>query len=302
MEQRTPEWHEARRTRITASEAGSLLGLNPYTSAKAARKAWIAKYRGAPPKDLSRVPDVQRGVELEAAILDGVEFEYDETVLQDAGREHELWLWASGDGWMDVDPDGRFCVEAKAPRKFFDPSDRPDYLLQLWIQMVAYEADFGVLAQGVEVEGRSHGMGVMELQIESGCYSFDELAAEIDKHTDGTNPLILLKALWEEMVREASEEPQQAAEAPEGFEDASTYYLTAKIAYDEAKARLDEAKAAVLAVTQNSPAIGERLQVIESTRQGGVNYKALNQAHPEIDLDQFRSAPTTYLQIREVKR
>lgn len=291
MEQRTPEWHAARRTRITASEAGSLLGLNPYTSAKQARKEWIAKYNGAPPRDLSGVPDVQRGVELEAAILDGVESEYDETVLQDAGREHELWLWASGDGWMDVDPDGRFCVEAKAPRKFFDPSDRPDYLLQLWVQMVVYEADFGILAQGVEEGGG--------LQIESGCYSFDDLASEIDKHTDGTNPLILLKALWEEMVREASEEPQEAFSTPE-WDKAETAYAVAKSAHDVAKATLDEAKAALLAACDNQEVQGRLFQTVSGTRKGNVNWRKV-QADTGLDLDQYRAEPTTYIQIREVK-
>jgi hypothetical protein len=288
MEQRSDAWHEARRGVINASEAGSLLGLNPYTSAKAARKAWIARRDGKRDKDIGHLPDVRRGIDLEPAILNKIEHGLDIIVQQDGGRgvgdgSDDYWLRASADGYDDL-----HVVEVKAPRKIFNLEDRPDYALQVYLQMICYEKDLGIFAQGVE-------MGPMQdLFTDSRVVTKKELLDIIGI----PDPVKVLHALWMTMM---DEDAPEAAVAPEGFEDASSYYLTAKAGYTAAKELLDEAKAALLAVTNNSEAVGERLQVVEQTRQGSVNMKALTKDHPEIDLDQYRGEPTIYLTIREVK-
>jgi len=288
MEQRSDDWHAERAGKINASEAGALLGLCPYKSAKSARKEWIARNNGQRDRDISHLPDVKRGVELEGEILDRLEQLNDLVIEQDGGRVWRDIFRASADGFTDFS--GPTVVEVKAPRQFFNLADRLDYQMQMLLQCHAYDATGAIFAQGVVEE-----MGRIAIRDE--YISRQDLQNNIEREI-GDDPIEVLGRLYDAM---SSETPPEAADAPEGFEDASTYYLMQKQAYAAAKAALDEAKAALLAVTNNSAAVGERLQVIESTRQGSVNMKALSQAHPEIDLDQYRSAPTTYLQIREVK-
>ena len=293
MEQRDESWHAERAGKINASEAGALLGMSPYTSAKAARKRWIEEGRGMR-RDFDSF-DMRRGRDLEALILNGVEQVFGEIIMQDAGRLHQGWLRASADGWIDFSDDARCMVEVKAPRKFFDANDRPDYLLQLYLQMVCYKAQHGILVQGVEVDGH------MELRGEGMMYSLDELAAVIDQYTDGTPPLVSLFKLHAEMAAEAAQDAPEVEEAPEAFEVLQVAYLTAKQALVGAQNLVDEIKEQLLEACDHQPVVGTRLQVIEATRQGSVNYKALSKAHPEVDLDEYRGKPSTYYTIKEMK-
>lgn len=281
MEQKSEAWHAARRGKINASGAGALLGLSKYTSAKAARKKWVAVSHGEAEPDLSFSPDVQRGVELEPAILDKLEASLGTLIQQDGGRVYQDWMRASADGFDDT-----HVFEVKAPRQFFELADRPDYALQLYLQMVAYGMKVGVFAQGVVVGG--------ELEVRLGKYTRPELKDIIGI----PYPVKVLKVLWEEMK---AEEPQEAAEAPEAFESLQDSYLIAKRALADAQAVVDDFKAKLLAACDNHAVVGSKLQVIESTRKGSVNYRALTKDHPELDLDQYRGEPTTSLSIREVK-
>ena len=47
-EQRTPEWFAQRRGRITASNVGALLGMNPYRTKTEAIRAMILEWQGLP--------------------------------------------------------------------------------------------------------------------------------------------------------------------------------------------------------------------------------------------------------------
>lgn len=284
MEQRTEEWHEARRTRISASEAGALLGLSPYRNARSARADWFKKYRGEV-RDLSRIPDVQRGVELEGEILDRTEELLDIVIQQDGGRPYMDWLWASADGWTEA-AGLTLMVEVKAPREFFEPDLRLDYLLQLYLQCIVYGAAGGYLVQGVVEE-----MG--RIAIREKHYSIGELERLFP------SAMADLHALWLEMVDNPEPEPE-AAGAPDEFEALQTRYLVAKEAHAASQAALDEVKALLLEACHNQPVKGSRLQVIEQTRQGSVDWREL-QRSTGVDVDKFRGNPSTYLTIREVK-
>ena len=51
--QRTAEWLESRRGRITGSQAGALLGLSPHQTQAQAIRAWVRNAKGAE----SEIPD-----------------------------------------------------------------------------------------------------------------------------------------------------------------------------------------------------------------------------------------------------
>jgi hypothetical protein len=289
MDQRTKDWHEARKGKVNASEAGGLLGISKYKSAKQARKEWVARQHGEPPKDLSGNPDVRRGVELEPPILDKLETQRNTIIHQDGGREWGDIFRASADGWYERDDGKVVVVEVKAPRAFFKWDDRPDYLLQALIQCHAYGADGALLGQGVINEE-------MELQVEAQFFDISLLHAIVQQAVKG-DPVWLLQELHGEMV---DEEPEQVAEASEEFTELQDHYLIAKRAMDDAKKVLDEVKARLLAACENQPVKGDKLQVVEATRQGAVDWRKV-QAELGVDLDQYRGKPSIYLTVRETK-
>ena len=50
MEQRTPEWYEARKGRITASSVGAILGLSPHAKPDDVMRRMIREYQGLEPE------------------------------------------------------------------------------------------------------------------------------------------------------------------------------------------------------------------------------------------------------------
>lgn len=59
IDQRTPEWHAWRREGLTATEARTILGQDPYSSLEA---LWCKKMGLEPERDLSSIPAVQYGI------------------------------------------------------------------------------------------------------------------------------------------------------------------------------------------------------------------------------------------------
>lgn len=278
--QRSPEWFEARRTRVTASEAAGLLGFSKYTSAAGARRAWIAKYRGAV-KDFDNA-HMARGRRLEPLIMEEIERLDGCLLMQDGGRPHDDWLWASADAWADGTAHG---YEIKAPASLFEAEDREDYLLQMYIQAIVYRWDTVELVQGVEF-----GDG---LELKRNPYTTDQLSRRFP------DVLTKLHALHTEMVAEAQQEPEDTSINTEAWNEAEAAYVVAKESSDQAKAVLDEAKERLMVACEGKPARGSMLQVIEQTRQGTVDTKKLAK-DAGLDLDAYRGEPTTFLTIRSI--
>ena len=281
MEQKSDAWHEERRQYINASEAGGLLGLSPYTSASAAEKAWVRKFHGHRTNFSS--PDMDRGNRLEPVALEAYEEGHNVIVLQDGGRTHAGWLRASADGWVDGESRG---VEVKAPRKFFNPDDRLDYLLQMFLQGIAYEWDRVTMVQIVE-NGSD-----LSVELKETGYSMDELHA---KFPDALNQL---SAMWSRLTKAPPPE-EETVFTSEEWEIAQSRYTSAKLAADEAKAAADEARDALLEAAGHEPVRGDRWMVVEATRTGSLNANKLATDHPEIDLNAYRGAPTTSLSVRK---
>ena len=60
MEQRTEEWFEARKLRLTGSRIGAILGLSPWQTPDDVLRAMVREYHGAPSEFVDN-PAVQHG-------------------------------------------------------------------------------------------------------------------------------------------------------------------------------------------------------------------------------------------------
>lgn len=107
MEQRTQEWLDARKRRVTASIAGAVLGLAPYMTRKDAMKTMlgISEFKGNVATDYGNFHEYGAAWDIE--IETGL---FIEKTGFHVHPEHD-WLGASPDGFIGDD----MCVEIKCP-------------------------------------------------------------------------------------------------------------------------------------------------------------------------------------------
>ena len=120
MKQRSEEWFDARKNRLTASDFASACGWNKF---KSRQKLWEEK-TGARESDPIN-EDMQRGIDLEQSGIDALEVETGliaESIGFQVHRNHE-WLGASPDGIIGKD----FVIEVKSPRVLH--KEIPDYYI-----------------------------------------------------------------------------------------------------------------------------------------------------------------------------
>jgi putative phage-type endonuclease len=147
----TPEWHAARAQGIGASDASSVLGLNPY---KSALRLWGEKTGRLIPPNLDDNENVMRGVALETPIAEAFAAQSGLIIepcglLFQADAPHEFIL-ATPDFTVNA-ARTVIPVEIKAPaahnRKLWQ-SPPPMYEAQVRQQMFVMDAPYGILVAG----------------------------------------------------------------------------------------------------------------------------------------------------------
>lgn len=140
IEQRTPEWHEARKGRVTGSSVGGILGLSPYATRDSVLRAMVRESLGAPSEFPSPDPaPVAWGKAMEATAIADFEMATSEAVTPAPFVPYEDWLGASPDGYVT---DGRlievkcpFYIRNDQPPSFKSIDDQPHYMAQMQVQM-----------------------------------------------------------------------------------------------------------------------------------------------------------------------
>lgn len=278
--QHSPEWHAHRAAHFNASEAGAVMGCNPWQPRNPSELFDLKTGALVIPE----TPAMRRGTELEpearavaeqvtglvftpavqarerySASLDGIDFS-DTTALEIKCPGEKSPLWQVTDG---------ASLKATAP--------------YYWWQLVhqQYVAGFSCVWFMVYSPERHIIFPV----------SADELAADRDA----------LLAAWEAFGKalDAGERPEDERTDAEWLAAAADY-LDAKDAMERATADLEkcleDAKTRLLSLAGNAPAKGGGVSVIRSTRKGSIDEKAAKAAG--VDLSQYRKPDTTYLSVR----
>lgn len=152
IEQRTPEWYAARKGRVTASNVGAILGLDPYRNADDVLRAMVREYHGAE-REFTGNAATEWGTANEALAKAAFELEYGVTVEHASfvvHPEHD-WLGASPDGIIN----GKTLLEIKCPYGLrneplpsFKPiSEQPHYYAQMQVQMACTGAEICIFIQ-----------------------------------------------------------------------------------------------------------------------------------------------------------
>ena len=141
MEQRSKEWFEARKGRITGSIAGAILGLNPYMKPSDVMRNMVREWHGAEREFKGNIA-TDYGTANEQTAISSLEMFHLDQPVEETGfhvhPEHD-WLGASPDGFIGEDGIAEikcpFGQRGKELPEFKSLTDQPHYFAQVQIEM-----------------------------------------------------------------------------------------------------------------------------------------------------------------------
>ena len=140
MEQRSIEWFEARKGRITASSVGAILGFAPHATRADVMRRMVRETLGAENEFQGNIA-TEYGVNNEAGALIEFEMETGLDVRAVGFVTREDWAWGTPSGFIGLDEGLEikcpFGLRDDAAPKFKTLDDQPHYLAQvqfsLWV-------------------------------------------------------------------------------------------------------------------------------------------------------------------------
>ena len=156
MEQRSEEWFQQRKGRITGSRVGAILGLSPWQKPIDVLRAMVREYHGAPSEFLGSVATDHGNNNEQRALL---------AFMRESGLEVEQCGFFPYGELMGASPDGLTSdggvLELKVPfglrneqaAKFKPLADQPHYACQVQMEILAAGRAHAYFAQYVAPKG-----------------------------------------------------------------------------------------------------------------------------------------------------
>lgn len=284
-QQRTEEWFEKRRGRITGSNVGAILGLSKFMKPEDVMRNMVRDWHNYPTEFKGNVA-TDYGTYNEPIAITDYEQETKNTVIATGFHEYDTWLGASPDGL--VDEDGLIEVKCpygmrdKNPTEFISIDYQTHYWLQIQIQLFVTGREWCHFYQW-----SAHGEMLETVR-------FNPLA--IDKY------LPELRAFYDKYLveREAPacikylEDKRQQLQCEAMLE----LYLAAteEIKKLEATRKDILAEIVTLAGGKDSEIAGHKLTQVH--RDGAISYaKAIKELLPDADLTEYQSPPSSYWRL-----
>ena len=281
MEQRSTEWHNARKGRVTGSIVGAILGLAPYMTRDQAMRSMVRAYHGAEREFTGNIA-TEYGTAMEQEAIESFEFKNGLTVQKSPFVPFEDWLGASPDGYIGNDD----LIEVKCPfglRKDETPQfksiwDQPHYYAQIQIQLYVTGRSGCFFWQG-----SAHGDALEYVMLDQEWLDqnlpvlrqfYAEYLSELD-NPEHLEPL--RKEINTQDARRLLDEYDQLSEA-----------------IDNATERRKEVMTTLqdMAGGNNALIWGRKLTKVEKV--GPVKYADVVKKHlPELDLEPYRGKPST---------
>jgi len=287
MEQRTQEWFDARKGKLTGSNVGAALGLNPWKKPEDLIRQMVREYHGAESEFTGNVATSHGTLHEPLALMDYLG--KTGNLVEECGffvHPDYDWLGASPDGLVGADG----LVEVKCPfglrnkkadeLKFKTAEDQPHYFAQMQVEMACTGRAWCDFYQWTP-----NGDYLERVEYDANWFAY-------------ITPILkaFYKLYLSELNNPAHLEPKQkevntlsAKTLLDEYDD-----LTAKI--DDAAARKKEILSELIAMSKERDAIihGRKLTRVE--RKGSVQYKKIPELEG-VDLDQYRGKPTQYWKL-----
>ena len=291
LKQGTQEWLDARKSKITGSRVGAILGVNPYSKPDDVMREMVREHFGAEREFTGNVA-TEHGNEYEAVALQDYEI-YSGNEVTSAGllvHPHIEWLAVSPDGLIGADGG----VEIKCPYSgnIKDLDSQPHYKSQVLLCLAVTGRewwDFYVWTENgesLETVFKSEA----EAWIENNIAALEEFHA---RYLDIITDKKLSAQYLADLETDASEDEQWQALAAE--------YAAAKRKSDEVEKHLKECKAKLSkhAETYGTKKVkGCGVQVFKATRKGSVQYAKIPELK-DVDLDKYRGKDSEYWTVKD---
>ncbi len=278
MEQRSNEWFEARKSRITGSAVGAILGLSPFTSRDDVMRRMVREYHGQPSEFTGNIA-TEYGTLNEPNALADYQMETENVVDAEGFIMLGDWLGASPDGLIGDDG----LIEIKCPyglrhdsEGFKSISEQMHYYAQIQVQLY--------------VTGRSW----------CDFYQWSAYGSKLERvNIDPTwleENLPLLRAFYDDYIEQRKTE--NAWRYLDGGELVQKYRM-AQAALEVAQSELEEAKQALIDATNGQGGVIGDLKITLVERKGSVIYaNAVKDLLPDADLSAYVGKPSQYWSIK----
>lgn len=287
MEQRSEEWFEARKGRITASVVGAILGNAPYMTREQVMRSMVREYHGAEREFKGNI-----ATEWGTANEEGALFEFQ---LETGLKVDPVGFLTLGKYW-GCSPDGLIGdytgLEIKCPfgirkdenPKFKSIEEQPHYYDQVQFSMWVTDRPSWYFYQWTP-------HGTMEETV------------TLNRSWQREN-IPKLEAFYGEYMREREHnfehhlEPLRAVIDTPDAHKLMAEYMDLKEAADNAEARMKEVKAQIIEACRDKSSRIAGVNVTKVERAGSVSYaKALKAIAPDADLEPYRGKPSTSWRI-----
>ena len=145
MEQRSEEWFNIRKGRVTGSAVGAILGIAPFAKQADILRRMVRDWHQAPSEFVGNIA-TEWGVRNEAGALTEYEMVSGNKVEACAFYQYEHWLGASPDGLVGdrglVEIKCPFGIRYKHPPVFKTAKDQTHYYAQMQIQLFCTDRDW----------------------------------------------------------------------------------------------------------------------------------------------------------------
>lgn len=284
MEQRSSEWFEARKKRVTGSVAGAILGLCKWRTPADVMRAMVRDALGAEREFVGNIA-TEYGQNNEQNALDDFELETGLSV-DDVGfviHPEIDWMGASPDGLVNDDA----VLEIKCPYfkrdggEFLSYIDQPHYYAQMQLEMFCTGRKKCFFYQWSAYSSR---IEVIE-------FSQPWIDANLPR----------LEAFYQQFLKELKDPERHLAPlvATKSAKDIAAEYDAAQVAFELAKERLEAAKLAMIEAAGGVKSSICGHLVYEVERKGSVSYaKAIKDHLPDLDLEPYTSKPSKYWVIK----
>lgn len=286
MQQRSEEWFEARKGRLTGSNVGAALGLNPWKDHRDLVREMVREYHGAEREFKGNV-----ATEYGTMHEPGATVEYE---LETGNKVQECGFFALGDFW-GASPDGLIgddgLIEIKCPYgqrdknppQFKSIYEQPHYYAQIQMELKCTGRKWCHFYQW-----SMHGTNLETVYFDPDFFREHEYALED------------FRSFYEQELKNPDHlKPKrkqiESAKASQLVEE----YNDLQDAIDHATARKKEVMAELveLAGEQNADICGKKLTKVE--KQGSVSYAKVVKDHlPKLDLEPYRGKPTEYWMLK----
>lgn len=276
MQQRSDEWFEVRKGRVTGSVAGAILGCAPYMTRDDAMRAMVRAWHGAETEFKGNVA-TEYGVQNEADAISQLEMELGIEVDPVGFFPYEDWLGASPDGAVKGGNEG---VEVKCPYglrgddnpQFKTPLQQPHYYAQMQIELLCTGWDEIIFYQWAPHGSQVYHVTPDQRWLDENLPKLRQFHAEFLSEIDNPAHLEPLRVeINTQDTRRLIDEYDQLSEA-----------------IDNATERRREIQATLVKSAGERDALiwGRKLTLVE--RKGPVSATKLLADHPEIDGEKYR--------------